>query len=169
MILGYQLESCIDQLHSEQHECTLTSERHQSGGISDSRYKLVLENCVHYSIHQTNHGVVFLAHLRVESDHGGSKSMHFPCVAPHRVTSQCRLADSREVGAVDGLQLVTVRGAHEAHADHTGQSGGEGVAAEGGGRGHGAHNLDTLHANKLQVGVIEAIVCDQLGIYVCIG
>ena len=95
--------------------------------------------------------------------------MHLPCVAPHRVTSQCCLAHSSEVGAVDGLQLVMIRGAHEADTDHTGQSGGEGVAVEGGGWGHGAHNLDTFHANKLQVGVIEAIVCDELRIHMHMG
>ena len=36
------------------------------------------------------------------------------------------------------------------------------MAAEEGRQGHGPNNLHTLHANNLQVEVIEAIVCDQL-------
>ena len=59
------------------------------------------------------------------------------------------------------FQLVAVRVALGADADHTGLLGGEGVGAEG-----GSWIIDlticTLQANKLQIGVIEATVCDQL-------
>ena len=71
---------------------------------------------------------------------------------------------SSEECAVGGFQLVAVRVAHGADADHTGQLAGEGVASEGGRRGHGPNNLYALHANKLQVGVLE--VCDQLWKYI---
>ena len=93
--------------------------------------------------------------------------MHFPCVAPHWVPFQGCLKDTSEVGAIDCLQLVTVRVAHAAHTDYTGQSGGKGVAAEGGGWCHGTYNLDALHSNKLQVGIIKATVSDQLRTYMC--
>ena len=69
---------------------------------------------------------------------------------------------SSEECAVDGFQLVAVRVAHGADADHIGQLGGEGVASEEGRQGHGPNNLYALHADKLQDGVIEATVCDQL-------
>ena len=49
----------------------------------------------------------------------------------------------RYVCAVDGFQLVTVRVAHGADADHTGQLGGEGVMAKGGRQGHGSNICTT--------------------------
>ena len=94
--------------------------------------------------------------------------MHFPRVAPHWVPFQGCLTDTSEVGAIDCLQLVTVRVAHAAHTDYTGQSGGKGVAAEGGGWRHGPYNLDAFHSNKLQVGIIKATVSDQLRTYTCV-
>ena len=42
-----------------------------------------------------------------------------------------------EVGAVDGFELVAVRVAHGADADHTSPLGGEGGGAKGGRQGHG--------------------------------
>ena len=70
-----------------------------------------------------------------------------------------------EVCAVDNFQLVAVRVAHRADADHTSQLGGEGGGGQGRKTGSWIQDLHTFHANKCKVGVIEAIVCDSSKTY----
>ena len=73
------------------------------------------------------------------------------------------LTEGGEVGCVDGLQLLVVGVGHGADAHHAGESRGEEVAAQAGGGVHGTHDLHALHADKLQVAVVEPVVGDELG------
>ena len=70
--------------------------------------------------------------------------------------------DGREVGGVDGLQLVLVRITHGTQPDYTCQTGCQGIPAKTGRGVHGPYNLYSLHTNPLQVLFIESIVGHQL-------
>ena len=72
------------------------------------------------------------------------------------------LTEGGEIGCVDGLQLLLVRVGHGADAHDAGEPSGEEMAAQAGGGVHGPHDLYALHADKLQVAVVEPIVGDEL-------
>ena len=90
--------------------------------------------------------------------------MPFPCIACSTWDALLVLpTHCSEACAVDGFQLVAVRVAHGADADHTGQLGGEGVAAKGGRQGHGPNICTTSRPTNSRLdakgGVIAVSHC----------
>jgi len=68
---------------------------------------------------------------------------------------------SHDLG-VDGEELLCFGVVHVADADVGRETGGDLVAANGGGGVHRADNLDAFKGDEFQVGIVEALVANDL-------